>query len=97
MLSGTVSNGLKLTGDLEAKETVVFTALFDKFFDLLNVSNFTNGTRNRKPFQYPFRHGEDHRLKVSIYHHYNYRCANDVSIVARNRLSLLPGSVGSKC
>ena len=50
------------TGGHEAKESAVFTGLFDKFFDILNVSNFTNGTRNIKPFQYPFRH--DDRLKV---------------------------------
>lgn len=38
--------------------------MFDKFLDLLNVSNFTNGTRYRKPFQHPYRSSDDHRLKV---------------------------------
>lgn len=53
-----------LTGEEAVSETVKFTALFDKFFDLLNVSNFTNGTHSRKPFKHPFRHAEDFRLDV---------------------------------
>ena len=39
----------------------------DKFFDILNVSNFTNGTWSRKPFQHPYRHGDDARLTVSLH------------------------------
>ena len=39
--------------------------MFDKYFDTLNVSNFTNGKVNRKPFQSPFRSSEDFRLKVA--------------------------------
>lgn len=66
MLSETVSTALKLTGGDEAIETVKFVALFDKFFDLLNVSNFTNGTRKRKPFRHPYRHADDFRLAVSV-------------------------------
>ncbi len=54
-----------LTGGDEAAETAKFVALFDKFFDLLNVRNFTNGTRKRKNFQHPFRHANDFRLAVS--------------------------------
>lgn len=53
-----------MTGGEKVKETVKFVALFDKFFDLLNVSNFTGGTRQRKPFQHPYRHGKDFRLDV---------------------------------
>ena len=56
-----------LTGEQEAQETAKFVALIDKFFDILNVSNFTNGNRNRKPFQHPYRHGDDARLTVSLY------------------------------
>lgn len=59
-----MSKALVLTGGNEVKETARFVSMFDKFFDSLNVSNFTNGTRHRKPFQYPYRHGDDHRLKV---------------------------------
>ena len=64
VLSETVSTALALTGGDEAVETVKFVALMDKFFDLLNVSNFKNGTRKRKPFQYPYRHADDYRLAV---------------------------------
>ena len=65
-MSETVSKALMLTGGEEASETAKFTALFDKFFDLLNVRNFTNGTRTRKNFQHPYRHADDFRLAVSI-------------------------------
>ena len=67
VLSESVSKALVLTGEQEAQETAKFVALIDKFFDILNVSNFTNGTRNRKPFQHPYRHGDDARLTVSLY------------------------------
>ena len=64
-LSEKVSKALTLVGGAEAKETARFTRLFDKFFDALNVSNFSNGKRNRKPFQDPYRSGNDIRLTVS--------------------------------
>lgn len=88
VLSESVSKALVVTGGLEAKETAAFTMLFDKFFDILNVTNFTNGTRKRKPFQHPFRHSEDKRLKVSykpqsLILRYNYSAV----IVARRRFS----------
>lgn len=65
VLSESVSKALLLTGGNEVKETANFVSLFDRFFDCLNVSNFTNGTKNRKPFQHPYRHSDDHRLKVN--------------------------------
>ena len=46
VLSESVSKALVLTGGQEAQETAKFVALIDKFFDI----NFTNGTRNHKPF-----------------------------------------------
>lgn len=64
VLSESVSNALKHTGGNKALETCKFTTLFDKFFDMLNVGNFTNGARNRKPFQRPYRHSDDFRLAV---------------------------------
>ena len=67
VLSESVSKALVLTGGQEAQGTAKFVALMDKFFDILNVSNFTNGTRNHKPFQHPYRHGDDVRLTVSLY------------------------------
>ena len=67
VLSESVSKALVLTGGPEAQGTAKFVAMIDKFFDILNVSNFTNGTRNRKPFQHPYRHSDDARLTVSLY------------------------------
>ena len=64
VLSETVSNALTLHG---ARETAKFVALFDKFFDLLNDSNFHNGTRTRKPFQHSYRGSNDFRLAVMLY------------------------------
>ena len=68
MLSESVAKALLLVVGDEATETVEFVSKFDSFFDILNVSNFTNGTRYRKPFQHPYRHGSDPRLKVCIIH-----------------------------
>ena len=62
-----MSKALIQTGGCEAKETSRFVSMFDKFFDCVNVSNFTNGTRNRKQFQYPYRHSDDPRVKVCSY------------------------------
>ena len=36
----------------------------DKFFDVLNVSNYTDGIHKRKEFKQPYRSAEDFRLKV---------------------------------
>ena len=46
-------------------ETARFVSLFDKFFDMLNVSNFTNGAKKLKPFAQPYRGPHDFRLDVS--------------------------------
>ena len=64
-MSETVANAIMLTGGTEALQTAKFVSLFDKFFDLLNVSNFTNGVKKRKSFQHPYRSGDDFRLAVS--------------------------------
>ena len=55
-----------LTGGEEAVETAKFVGVFDKFFDILNVSNFTNGTKKCKRFQHPYRRADDFRLAVSV-------------------------------
>ena len=68
-----------MTGGDEVKETVKFIALFDKFFDLLNVSNFTAGTRKLKPFQHPYRHDKDFRLDVSYV--YTHATSNPVLLI----------------
>lgn len=67
MLSESVGKAIQLTGGNDAQETANFILLFDKFFDMLNVSNFTNGSRKKKPFQYPYHTGDDHRLKVCYF------------------------------
>lgn len=65
VLSESVGKALQLTGGPEAEETAKFVMLFDKFFDIMNVASFTHGTKVRKPFCYPYRHKDDHRLKVN--------------------------------
>ena len=64
VLSETISKALQLTGGPEATETVRFISMFDKFFDCVNVANFTSGRFKRKVFQQPYRSGEDFRLNV---------------------------------
>ena len=49
-----------------AKETSHFAGIFDKFFDALNVSNFSNGTKQRKQFSHPYHSGDDERLEVCV-------------------------------
>uniref|UniRef100_A0A1X7UNS3 Transposable element P transposase-like GTP-binding insertion domain-containing protein n=1 Tax=Amphimedon queenslandica TaxID=400682 RepID=A0A1X7UNS3_AMPQE len=63
VLSNSVSMALMLVLEDEASETSLFASMFNRFFDMLNVSNYTNGTRYRNPTIYPYRHGNDHRLK----------------------------------
>ena len=86
MLSNSVAKALPLVVGEKASETAKFAAIFNKFFDILNVGNFKNGTRYRNPNLHPYRHGEDERLKVltvnasiqtdkspqyNYYYHYN--------------------------
>ena len=61
-----MSKALELIGGPDVEETVKFTAIFDQFFDALNVSNFTDGVHKRKPFKLPYRSKDDFCLKVSI-------------------------------
>ena len=67
VLSETVSCGLVSIGGRAAVETAKFVSLMDKFFDILNVTNFTDGTKTRKRFKHPFRHKDDFRLAVSTF------------------------------
>lgn len=48
----------------EARETAVFVDMFDKFFDLLNVTNYTKCITKRKEFQAPYRQANDFRMEV---------------------------------
>ena len=66
VLSESVSKALKLTNKTSTEETSKFIEYMDKFFDTLNVSNFTSGKTSRKPFQNPYRSDKDFRITVSI-------------------------------
>ena len=59
-----MSKALTLYGGEAAQETAHFVDIFDKFFDCLNVGNFTDGKRQRKAFQNPYYSGNDFRLQV---------------------------------
>ena len=48
VLSESVSKAVFLTGGEEATETATFVAMVDKFFDCLNVHNYTHGIHSRK-------------------------------------------------
>lgn len=65
VLSESVSKALQLIQGGQAGETAKLVDHMDKFFDALNVSNFTEGKKNRKPFQTPYRSDTDFRLTVS--------------------------------
>ena len=55
---------MELIGGAEASETARFLLMFDKLFDTLNVSNFSEGCQSRKPFRQPYTSADDFRLKV---------------------------------
>ena len=66
MLSESVYKALIQTGDAEVMETVKFVFAMDRFFDCMNVSNFTSGKHKRKVFQQPYRSAKDFRLTVRV-------------------------------
>ena len=51
MLSETVAKGLQYTFKKEARETALFVEKVDKFFDCLNVTNYTKSITSLKPFK----------------------------------------------
>jgi len=63
-MSSTVSSALLYTRNKEVFETAYFIDKVDKFFDSLNVNNFTQGKHSRKPFKEPYRNADDDRVKV---------------------------------
>jgi len=90
-----VGNALALTGGDETLETSKFVCVFDKFFDALNVSNFTNGTRKRKPFQHPYRSADDFRLAVSfVANKRKFLLCSSIFAVAGRSFSVIPRPVG---
>ena len=59
-----MSQALHLTGGDEVSETAHFIGMMDRFFDALNVHNFSHGSKALKPFQLPYTSATDFRLKV---------------------------------
>ena len=59
MLRESVSKALTLRGGHETDETARFLQMMDKFFDCVNVRNFTHGIRAAKPFQLLYWDAED--------------------------------------
>ena len=57
---------MKMSGNPDVQQTAEFAAVFDKFFDVMNVTNFTNGKKKRKAFQAPYRSATDFRIKVKF-------------------------------
>lgn len=51
----------------EMEATATFVQLLDRFFDCLNVGNFTDGKCSRNPFKQPYRGPNDFRLRVCTY------------------------------
>ena len=56
---------LFICGD-EASETAHFVLMIDKFFDALNVKNYTDGCHRLKSFKLPYRSKSDMRIKVML-------------------------------
>ena len=65
-MSETVSKALLEVVGSKAEGTSEFISIVDKMFDCLNVHNLMEAKFKRKPFQSPYRSGEDWRLKVAI-------------------------------
>lgn len=64
-LSGTVSKALSFTGGEVASETALFVSMMDRFFDCVNVGNYTEGKHGRTPFKQPYPSSSDFQLRVS--------------------------------
>ena len=63
-MSSTASSVLLYTGNSEVFETAYFIVKVGKFFDCLNVNNFTQEKHLRKPFQELYCNADDTHLKV---------------------------------
>ena len=59
-----MATALRLMGGEDVEETAKFVEHFDKFFDCVNVGDFTSGKHSRNPFKSPYYSGSDFRLKV---------------------------------
>ena len=59
-----MSKALVLVGGDEYSEASQFVDMMDKFFDVVNVHNYSHRSRALKPFQLPYTSSADPRLKV---------------------------------
>lgn len=66
VLSESVSKALKLTGGSSVDETARLVEYMDKFFDTVNVHNFSHGIRARKPFKCPIEAGRIRDLRYVV-------------------------------
>ena len=64
VLSGSVLKALTHTLGAAAEQTAAFTAIFDKFFDCLNVASLSAGKLQGNAFKALYRSVTDFRLKV---------------------------------
>ena len=62
VLSATVSRVLSNYGPADAAGTAEFCLMFDKFFNIMNVSSTTASSRELKPFNAPFSSTDDPRF-----------------------------------
>ena len=53
-----------MIGGEEASEIAMFALMMDRFFDCLNVGNYTSGKYSRNAFKQPYRSSKDFRLNV---------------------------------
>ena len=59
VISTTVSKVLSNYGPADTAGTAEFCLMFDKFFDIMNVSSTTASSRELKPFNTPFLSTDD--------------------------------------
>ena len=67
VLSQSVATALRTYLKGESEETAKYLEMFDKFFDCLNVTNYTTCYIKRKYFQSPYRWNNDLRIQVNKY------------------------------
>lgn len=68
VLSESVGKALEQTRGNEVSETVKFVLNMDKFFDCLNVNDYTTGHFKKKDYRNPYTSTDDFRLKVDLIH-----------------------------
>ena len=59
-----MANAIKLFLKEDAEETAIFIERFNKFFDILNVRNYSEFFMKKNYDKSPYRWGQDKRLEV---------------------------------